>query len=534
MFDVKKITRKNVLELRSYSSARDEFTGEAETFLDANENPYGFGLNRYPDASMKVLKQAFGAYRGIDGRDLMFGNGSDELIDLIIRAFCEPGKDKILVFDPTFDMYAVAAAINNVEIIREPLTADFQIDFEALQPQVDDERLKVIFICSPNNPTGNSIPKDRIITLANSFQGLVVVDEAYVDFADSTLINENVPNLVILQTFSKAIGLAGIRLGVGIGDPEVIEILNKIKPPYNVNELTQKEALAALSRPEEIKKQVSNIVNERSKMSEILTGLPMVRKVFPSNANFLLVQFDDAKKVYDQLVSKGIVVRNKSRQVSGALRITVGTSEENSQLIAALRGVDFKSEGRIGSCVRSTSETQIKVKVNLDDPSNSSISTGIPFFDHMLEQLARHGQIGLQIESKGDLVIDAHHTIEDTALALGTAFNDALGNRKGIERYGFLLPMDDSLAQVAIDFGGRPWIEWDASFKSSNLGDMPTDMVFHFFKSFSDMARCNINVKAEGANDHHQVEAIFKAFAKAVRMAVNQTGDELPSTKGVL
>ncbi|KAJ1383431.1 Imidazoleglycerol-phosphate dehydratase-domain-containing protein [Ochromonadaceae sp. CCMP2298] len=234
-------------------------------------------------------------------------------------------------------------------------------------------------------------------------------------------------------------------------------------------------------------------------------------------------------------MGKGIVVRDRSSQVPNTLRITIGTPEENKRLIAALKEDSYEATGRIGRCVRSTSETKIKIEVNLDDPTATSISTGVAFFDHMLDQIARHGAIGLQVQVDGDLKIDSHHTIEDTALALGAAFNDALKERKGIERYGFLLPMDDCLAQVAIDFGGRPWLEWDVEFKATYAGEMPLEMASHFFKSFSDTARCNLNIKAEGDNDHHKIESIFKAFARAIKMAVRKDDSGvLPSTKGVL
>ncbi|MEO9485715.1 MAG: histidinol-phosphate transaminase [Ekhidna sp.] len=535
MFDINKITRPNVLAMKPYSSARNEFDGLAEVSLDANENPFGFGLNRYPDASLSELKKAFSSFRGVGTDQLIFGNGSDELIDLLIRAFCEPGEDKILTFTPSFSMYAVCAQINNVEEIQRPLNQDFQIDPSTIKNDLADPNLKLIFICSPNNPTGNKIDKQAVLSIAENFNGLVVVDEAYVDFSDETFVGKNVPNLFILQTFSKAIGLAGVRLGAGIGNRDVIDILNKIKPPYNVNSLTQKQGIDALQRPEEIKKQVEILNNERTKLISSLEAISTVQKVYPSDANFLLVEFDEPQKVYQNLLSKGIVVRDRSKLVEGCLRITVGTPEENTKLLTALGDQVYQPTGRIGQCIRSTSETKIKIVVNLDDPKNSSISTGVAFFDHMLDQIARHGSIGLNIQVKGDLNIDAHHTIEDTALALGAAFNDALKERKGIERYGFLLPMDDCLAQVAIDFGGRPWLEWDADFKATHLGELPTEMVSHFFKSFSDTARCNLNIKAEGENDHHKVESIFKAFARAVKMAVRKDNSGvLPSTKGVL
>lgn len=535
MFDLNRITRPNVQAMKPYSSARNEFDGLADVSLDANENPFGFGLNRYPDASMQVLKNKFAAFRGINADQLIFGNGSDELIDLLIRAFCEPGKDKILTFSPSFSMYAVCAQINNVEEIQLRLGDDFQINLSEVQNQIKDEDLKLIFICTPNNPTGGKIEPNTIRSIAKEFNGLIVVDEAYVDFSDETLVGAEIPNLFILQTFSKALGLAGARLGAGIGDKAIINVLNKIKPPYNVNTLTQKQGIEALERPDEIKKQVAIILEERSKLSKALSEVSSVKKIYPSDANFLLVEFDDAKSTYSDLLKKGIVVRDRSSLVPNCLRITVGMPEENLKLIAALNEQDYLSKGRIGQCIRTTSETKIKITVNLDDPANSSISTGIAFFDHMLDQIARHGSIGLDIQVKGDINIDAHHTIEDTALALGSAFNDALKERKGIERYGFLLPMDDCLAQVAIDFGGRPWLEWNADFKATHLGELPTEMVFHFFKSFSDTARCNLNIKAEGDNDHHKVESIFKAFARAIKMAVRKDDSGLlPSTKGVL
>ncbi len=535
MFDIEKLIRPNIKALKSYQSARDEFKGLAEISLDANENPFGFGLNRYPDADMNELKKAFATFRKVESERLIFGNGSDELIDLLIRTFCEPGKDRILIFPPTFGMYRVCADINNVEVLEQNLNDDFQIDVELLKTQLDDPNLKLLFFCSPNNPTGNALDKEVILRVAKSFNGIVVVDEAYADFAKESLIKEQVPNLFILQTFSKSMGLAGIRLGAGIGNQEIIEVLNKVKPPYNVNSLTQQKAIDALKRPEEIQRQVATIIEERKKLLQILPTIDGVVKVYPSDSNFLLVEFDDAQATYTALVENGIAVRDRSKEVESTLRITIGSPDENARLIAALRNENYTSSGRIGRCLRTTSETQILVTVNLDDPSNSFINTGIPFFDHMLEQIARHGAIGLNIQTKGDLHIDPHHSIEDTALALGTAFNEALGERKGIERYGFLLPMDDCLAQVAIDFGGRPWLEWDATFKATQVGDLPTEMVSHFFKSFSDSSRCNLNIKAEGENDHHKIESIFKAFARALKMAVRK--DEsgvLPSTKGVL
>ncbi len=535
MFDINKIIRPNVKALKPYSSARNEFEGIAEVSLDANENPFGFGLNRYPDASQKKLKHLFATFRKVDQRRLIFGNGSDEIIDLLIRAFCEPKEDKLLTFFPTFSMYGICAAINNVEEMKAPLTEDFQIDFNKVQPLLLDENLKLIFVCSPNNPTGNQMDLKVIKKIANSFDGLVVVDEAYIDFSGGSLVKEEISNLFILQTFSKTFGLAGARLGVGIGSLEVIDVLNKIKPPYNVNSLTQDKAVEMLGRPELIKRQIEILKFEKVQLEKELTGMKTVKKIYPSDANFLLVEFEDAKTTYQDLLHHGIVLRDRSHQVANTLRITIGTPEENKRLVQTLKQEPTKKVGRIGRCVRTTAETKILVEVNLDDHSGSVSATGVAFFDHMLDQIARHGAIGLKVQVEGDLKIDAHHTIEDTALALGTAFNEALKDRKGMERYGFLLPMDDTLAQVAVDFGGRPWLVWDAAFSASHVGEMPTEMVSHFFKSFSDTAKCNLNIKVEGDNDHHKIESIFKAFARALKMAVKKDKSGLlPSTKGVI
>ena len=281
MFNIKNITRKNVLAMKPYSSARNEFDGMADVSLDANENPFGFGLNRYPDPSLSKLKSAYAKFRQVNTNQLIFGNGSDELIDLLIRAFCEPGQDKILTFSPSFSMYAVCAQINNVAELQQPLNDEFQLDLQQVEQVIHDENLKLIFICSPNNPTGNKLNQQDILSIAKNFSGLVVVDEAYVDFSDETLVGSNVPNVFILQTFSKALGLAGARLGVGIGSDDVIAVLNKIKPPYNINTLTQNQAVEALERPEEVKKQVSTLIEERTKLENALLKIAVSPKSVP-------------------------------------------------------------------------------------------------------------------------------------------------------------------------------------------------------------------------------------------------------------
>lgn len=559
MFNLEQITRPNVKHMQPYSSARDEFSGTANIWLDANENPYPGGYNRYPDPRQQEVKQLLSNVKGVPTENIFLGNGSDEAIDLLFRAFCVPGQDKVLLFTPTYGMYKVSAALNDVKIIELPLTADFQLDVPQAKAICEAEKPKMMFICSPNNPTGNLIPKGQILALAENFPGIVVVDEAYIDFSPAGSLLPHLPtaypplhtansplptfpNLVVLQTFSKAWGLAGIRLGMAFAGKEIIAIFNKIKPPYNINQLTQEVAIAKLQAADEVSEKVAAILAEKEKLSLALAKLENVENIFPSDANFVLVQFKNPQFVFQKMQQKGIILRDRRSAVADCLRITIGTPAENETLLQELYqlenrtyAIEPKPAERTARIHRKTSETDILIELNLDRRDQSTFSTGLGFFDHMLEQISKHGNVGLKVQVKGDLHIDEHHTIEDTALALGQAFLEALGSKKGIQRYGFLLPMDDVLAQVALDFGGRPWIVWDADFNREKIGEMPTEMFYHFFKSFSDTAKCNLNIKAEGQNEHHKIEAIFKAFAKAVRMAIAKTGDDsIPSTKGIL
>lgn len=340
MLDIQKLIRPNVRNLKPYSSARDEFKGSASVWLDANENPNNNGLNRYPDPLQWKLKARISELKNIPKENIFLGNGSDEAIDLLFRAFCEPGKDKALICSPTYGMYQVSADINNVEILDVPLTADWQLNLETIESQFSDASIKLLFICSPNNPTGNCMDPKDVLSFASNFNGLVVVDEAYIDFAEQeSFTNElqNHSNLVVLQTLSKAWGLAGIRLGMAFASIEVIDVLNRIKPPYNVNQLTQEKALEKLADEAGFQKEMEAIISERERLREELSKLQNVLRVFPTDANFLLVKFTEPKAVYDALVSKGIVVRDRSKVAYGCLRITVGTEGENAQLINELK-----------------------------------------------------------------------------------------------------------------------------------------------------------------------------------------------------
>ena len=350
-FELNKILRPHILSLAPYSSARDEYTGHTGIFLDANENPYGSvteeNYNSYPDPYQSEIKMRLAPIKHVAVEQIFLGNGSDEPIDLLTRATCTPGEDHVIILPPTYGMYEVSASIHNVIIDKVSLTNDYLIDVEAVLEAVTP-KTKIIWICSPNNPTGNVMQPEAIETLLNNFNGLVVVDEAYVDFTDTpswTQHLEQYPNLVVLQTFSKAWGLAGLRIGMCFASPDLIRILNKIKPPYNISLPAQRELLSGLGEGEKKDNMVAEILKERASLCNMLTDLSLVIKVHPSDANFLLVQFEEPKAIMDYLINETIIVRDRSRVhlCEGCLRITVGTSEENEALIESLRKYSAKN-----------------------------------------------------------------------------------------------------------------------------------------------------------------------------------------------
>jgi histidinol-phosphate aminotransferase len=342
-FDINNLVRENVKQLKPYSSARDEFEGFDTAdmiFLDANENPFENGVNRYPDPQQMSVKGILAKQKKVKTNQILLGNGSDEVLDLLFRAFCEPKTDNVITLPPTYGMYSVLANINAVENKEILLSEDFQPRIEKIMEAVD-ENTKIIFLCSPNNPTGNSFSDESVAYLLQNFKGLVVIDEAYIDFSKKeSWINEldEYPNLVITQTLSKAYGLAGIRLGICYASTEVISVLNKIKPPYNVNELTQKRALERLDNPEKIKSEIDSIITQREELLKVLLNVNFVEKIYPTEANFILIKVDDANKRYAELIAKGIVIRNRTTQplCDNCLRLTVGTEEENAKLMEAL------------------------------------------------------------------------------------------------------------------------------------------------------------------------------------------------------
>ena len=542
---MKKYIRKNILELEPYSTARDEFQGgDISIWLDANESPYSNGINRYPDPHQKRLKARISELTGIDSASIFIGGaGSDEAIDMVYRVFCEPGKDNVVAIAPSYGVYKVAAAVNNVGFKEVLLNNDFSLPVDRIL-EACDKNTKAIWICSPNNPTGNAFLKEDIISLAKKFDGIVVVDEAYGDFSSrGSMLDEigDLENLIVLRTFSKAWGMAGLRAGMAFASPEIIEYFGRVKYPYNMSSMVQEELLRRIEQG--TSDHIPEIVSEREKMANALKDAECVKEVFPSDANFLLIRVSDADALYDYLLKAGVVVRNRSRMplCADTLRITIGTPAENERTLQLIKRFPTplpsnNLEDRQASINRSTSETDISVCVDLEGKGESLIDTGLKFFDHMLNQIPHHSGITLRAVCKGDLEVDEHHTMEDVAIALGDAISKALGDKRGIERYGFVLPMDESRAMVLLDLGGRIDFQWDVEFTREYVGDTPTEMFSHFFGSLASALKANLHISAKGTNNHHLIEGVFKAFARALKMAVRRDpfNYDLPSSKGIL
>ncbi len=345
-FDLNNLIRENIKSLKPYSSARDEYKDATTTeiiFLDANENPFNNGVNRYPDPQQYKVKEMLSEMKGVNKKNILLGNGSDEVLDLIFRVFCEPNVDNVITLPPTYGMYSVLANINAIENRTVLLTEYFQPKVDQILKKVDVYS-KILFLCSPNNPSGNSFTEDTVEELLINFNGLVVIDEAYIDFSEQKSWLEKLavyPNLIITQTLSKAYGLAGIRLGVCYASEEIIHFLNSIKPPYNVNELTQQKAVERLSKIEEVKNEVIEIIQQRNFVVKELKDVSFIKIIYPTDCNFVMVKVDNANKRYNQLIEKGIVVRNRTTQplCENCLRFTIGTSTENTKLIKVLKEI---------------------------------------------------------------------------------------------------------------------------------------------------------------------------------------------------
>jgi histidinol-phosphate aminotransferase/imidazoleglycerol-phosphate dehydratase/histidinol-phosphatase len=511
--------------------------------LDANENPYpalvatGGDLNRYPEPQPDVLRRRLADLYGVPPNQLWVTRGSDDAIDLLIRTFCEAGKDSIGIVEPTFSAYAQFASVQGAGVIRARLDDQFVFNADQVIEVMSDQQPKLLFLCTPNNPTGTRVEPADIRRIASALPDTIVVaDEAYIEFSDDPgLAAEASGNLVVLRTLSKAYGLAGARIGCSIGSPELIDLLARVSPPYPLPGPSIAAALDALS-PERMplhRKRIDGLIAERERLADLLDGVGEIQSI-RSGGNFLFLDVVDPQDLARRLATAGVRVRFRPNALPGGVRVSIGTTEENAALLAVF-GLASDNTTRRAELVRDTKETRIAVVVDLDRDGPRVIDTGVAFFDHMLDQVAAHAGIALTLACRGDTHVDAHHTVEDVSIALGAVLRKALGDKRGIGRFGFALPMDEAAGQVLLDLSGRPFAKFDGQFENPAVGDLPTQMVPHIFRSLAESLGAAIHVQVSGDNDHHKVEAAFKAFGRALRQAVTKgSGAALPSTKGVL
>jgi histidinol-phosphate aminotransferase/imidazoleglycerol-phosphate dehydratase/histidinol-phosphatase len=483
------------------------------------------------------------ALYGIGPDNLVITRGADDAIDILVRAFCRPQIDAVSVCQPTFSAYAHSAHLQGGRLIEASLDTNFDFDASHFLAAVRNEQsLKLAFICSPNNPTGNPVDPAEILRVADALrETIIVLDEAYIEFSElQSLAYEAArrDNLVILRTLSKAYGLAGARIGCAIGNPELIELASRALPPYPLPTVSIQAALTTLSpsRRAVHAQRIEKIKQDRERLAGLLAGSPIVKSVRSGGGNFLFLEVNDAEGLAKKLHALGIRIRFRPNAAPGGVRLTIGTDAENEAALAAFGVGKGEKPARRAEVTRDTKETQIAVAVDLDRAAPRHIDTGIAFFDHMLDQVAAHGGFSLTLACDGDLDIDGHHSLEDCAIAFGTALSRALADRRGIGRFGFSLPMDETEAHVLIDLSGRPYSVFEGAFEASHIGAYPTEMTRHIFRSLADSLGAAIHVRVTGENDHHKTEAAFKAFGRALRQAVAREGDSnaMPSTKGVL
>ncbi len=541
---VEQIARPEIAALNPYA-ARGGAIADA-LLLDANENPWAppgatGPWNRYPPQQPPALVARLAALYAVQQKQILLTRGADEAIDLLVRATCRAGKDAVLVTPPTFGLYAIAAQVQDAKTIAVPLDGQFNIQPDAIIEAVQQNPVKLIFLCTPNNPTGNVIAANDVLRIARSCpRSLVIADEAYIEFAGAESLSNaigDVPNLVVLRTLSKAYGLAGARLGALLADAAVIALVRKILPPYPlptpvITAVTQALAPVNMAIFEE---RMALVQAERTRVSNGLCRSAFVDHVWPSAANFVLIRLRKRSGMMKRLKALGIHVRDFSSLDDGMVRVSIGKPEENDALLAAF-GIEGEKQqpDRTATIARTSAETQVSAAVNLDAVEPVRISTGIGFYDHMLEQVARHGGFSLILQASGDLHVDEHHTVEDCAIVLGQALRTALGDRAGIGRYGFTLPMDEASARVSIDLSGRPALRFEAALAPEGAGGLGGQMVPHVFETLSQNLGAAMHIEAQGDNTHHVIEAIFKGFGRALRPALERTGAGIPSTKGLL
>jgi histidinol-phosphate aminotransferase/imidazoleglycerol-phosphate dehydratase/histidinol-phosphatase len=547
-----RLARPEILALEPFdiaAQANSVFTADAIK-LDANENPFAplvqgalsANINRYPEPQPAALVKTMAALYGVQPENVVVTRGADDAIDILVRAFCRPQVDAVSICQPTFSAYAHFARLQGARLLEMRLNKNFDFDPDSfIEAARADASLKLAFICSPNNPTGNPVDPLDIIRVADALpETIVVLDEAYIEFSELESLAAEATrrdNLVILRTLSKAYGLAGARIGCAIGNSELIAMAARALPPYPLPTVSIEAALTALSpsRRSVHQERIERLKAERERLAAFLKDSTIVRSVRSGGGNFLFLEVDEPEALAAKLRALGIRVRFRPNAALGGVRLSIGTDAENEAALAAF-GVRLGGKSaRRGEAVRDTKETKIAVSVDLDRAEPRRIETGVPFYDHMLDQVAAHAGFSLVLSCEGDVEIDAHHTIEDCAIAFGSALSKALGERRGIGRFGFSLPMDETEAHVLIDLSGRPYSVFEGSFAASHIGDYPTEMSRHVFRSLADSLAAAIHVRVTGENDHHKTEACYKAFGRALRQAVaREGGNVLPSTKGVL
>jgi len=580
--DVESLISSHVRGLEAYEppdwgavAARSGVAVEDLIRLDANENPYGLapgvrqalanydGSSYYPD--YWALQEQVAAYAGLESENVVLGNGGDEIIDLAVRLFVEPGEG-VIVCPPAFGMYAVSTRAHRCNLLRAPRRHDFSLDLDAIEALSEGGwgvRPKLLFVTSPGNPDGLVIPRADLERLM-AVPLIIVVDEAYIEFGGETVtpMLADCPNLIVVRTFSKWAGMAGLRLGYALASPQVAAAMARLRPPYNVNGAAVAAALATFEDMDSVQAIIGSIVAERQRLESVLATLPGIEPL-PSQANFVFCWLEGrtGKQLAADLADRGILVRAFSKNgLTDAVRIGVGRPEQNDALLQALGEIlgvedmeispaaseadasaddaDAQVSRRFGSIERRTKETKVSVAVDLDGSGVYETDTGLGFLDHMLAQVASHGLFDLRVYAWGDLVVDEHHTVEDVAIGLGQALDEALGDRRGLVRMGqAFAPLDEALAHVVVDLSGRPYAVIDVEFANPKIGAMDSDLIIHFLESLAIHARLSLHARVlYGRNDHHKAEALFKALGRALDGATrfDPRRHGIPSTKGVL
>ena len=574
--DIMSLTSPHIRGLEAYDppdwealAARAGVSPDRLIRLDANENYYApsprvaEALSRseafrfYPDYG--PLKEAIARYAGIGPEHIVLGSGGDEIIDLSVRLFVEPGES-VIVCPPAFSMYAVSTEAHHGQVLSVAREADFSLDVDAIKALVQNAtaaaRPKLLFLTSPGNPDGQSVPVETLLRLL-ALPLAVIVDEAYIEFGGSSAVPllEDHDNLIVLRTFSKWAGIAGLRLGYAVTSPAIVQVMDRLRPPYNVNSAAVVAALATFEDMAHARATISTVVAERERLQSALAELPGIEPL-PSQANFVLCRLEgrSGREMAGALSEAGILIRCFSDPaLEDAVRITVGRPEQHDALLAALRSIlngeppdpdlvsrisDPQPPTRQASVERRTRETDVKVTLSLDGTGSYEIDTGLGFLDHMLAQIAAHGLFDLVVRARGDLQIDEHHTVEDVAIVLGQALDGALGDRSGLVRMGYAYaPLDETLARVVVDLSGRPYAVIEAGFDTPRIGAVGTDLIVHFLETLAFHARMSLHAHVlHGRNDHHRAEALFKALGRALDAATRQDPrrSSVPSTKGVL